>query len=132
VYVELGELALRRNETERARDLIASAVDVALENEDERAGLEQALRRRNKVDVLESALETFLAEARTPAAEARALAALVSFHCEPRRLNEARVAEMVERADRVRRDLGARPADASELDAFEKMVEVYIALDQAE
>ena len=132
VCVELHELALRRDETERARDSLASALEVALESEEERLGLEQALRRRAKFDVLQQAMETRIAQAVNPLAAARALAALVSFHHERQSLGEARVAQMVERADRVRRDLRPRPSDASELDAFEKMVAVYSLLGQAE
>jgi tetratricopeptide (TPR) repeat protein len=131
VYVELHELALRRGETDRARDLMASALEVALESDQERLGLEQALRRRAKFDVLEDALETHLASAADPAASARALAALASFHRERETLDEARAAQLLERADRIRRELGSRPS-GSEVGPFEKMVEVYVLLGQPE
>src|SRR5262249_1081081 len=82
VYVELNELALRRGEIDRARDHMASALEVALESEEEHRGLEQALRRRAKFDVLESALTTRVERAESPVAAARALATLVGFHRE--------------------------------------------------
>jgi tetratricopeptide (TPR) repeat protein len=132
VYVELNELALRRGELDRARDHLASALEVALESEEEHRGLEQALRRRAKFDVLESVLVANVERATHPVAAARALASLVGFHRERDTLDETRVAQLVERADPIRRELRSAPSDASELEVFEKMVEVYVSLDQPE
>jgi lipopolysaccharide biosynthesis regulator YciM len=132
VYVELGELARRRDETDKARDLTASALELALDDDRERPGLERALRRHEKFDVLENALESHLESAQNPVASARALAALASFHRERDGLTEARAAQLAERAERVRRELGPRPADVPAREGFQKLAEVYARLDHAE
>ncbi|HEX9295553.1 MAG TPA: tetratricopeptide repeat protein [Polyangiaceae bacterium] len=132
VYVELGEVALQRGDSDRARDLVASAFEAGLESEDEGLGLEQALRRRAKLELLERAIETRFSYAANPAAAARALASLVQFYVERDAMDAARTTQMAERADRVRRELGARPADGAELDALQKLVGVYRSLGRAE
>src|SRR5262249_7887109 len=122
----------RRSDAERARDLMASALELALESDEERLGLERALRRRGKFDVLESALETNFARAAEPEAAARALISLVSFHHERESLSEARAAQFVERPGRVRRELGPRPSNASAFEAFQKLADAYTSLGYAE
>jgi tetratricopeptide (TPR) repeat protein len=128
VYVELGELASRRGDADRARDFLSSALESALESEDERVGLDRALRRRAKFDALESALEAQFARATSPMIAARALATLVAFHGERGSLSETRIAQLLEHALRVRRELGSRPSSAPELEAFQKVVEAHVSL----
>src|SRR5262249_24295148 len=115
--VELGEPAARRGEADRARGPLAPPTESALGSDRERAGLEQALRRRAKRDVLLGALEMQLERAPNATSAARALAALVVFHVENASLTEARAGQLVERAVQVRRELGTIPTVA-ELDAF--------------
>src|SRR5262249_29154461 len=82
VYIELSELAVQKNELDRATDLSASAFEVAMENDEEALGLERALRRRGKIELLERAVESRLSRAVDPRAQANALATLVEFQLE--------------------------------------------------
>jgi tetratricopeptide (TPR) repeat protein len=131
VYVELAELASRRGEPDRAGDLMASAFEAAAESEEEALGLERALRRRAKLDELERAMEGRLSRAGNPGAGARALTALAEFHVERGGLTAACSARLLEHADRLQRDLAARPEGPEHFEALRQLADVYRRLGHA-
>ncbi|HVW26643.1 MAG TPA: tetratricopeptide repeat protein [Polyangiaceae bacterium] len=76
VYLDLSEVAARKNDAARAADYIESSFDVSLEGLEEALRLEKALAARGRHDLVARSVERRLRAAKDPALAAQALAEL--------------------------------------------------------
>ena len=79
VFLDLSEIALRRDDPTRGADLVDSALDAALERGDDPRPLEQTLRARGRQDLLVRALERHVEHGATLADRAAALVELAEL-----------------------------------------------------
>ncbi len=105
VFVELSEVALRKDESGRAADLVDSAVDAALEGGEDPKRIEAPLRERNRVALLARAIERRVERAATLASRAVALAELAELWTERLGRSPELAARIAQHAERISRQL---------------------------
>ncbi len=105
--VSLSEIAAQRGDELRAGEFVESAFEAALENPKEATVLDQALRTRDRYDLLGRLLEARLAQSAGPEQTALLLADLASVHTEGLKNGEQVRAQLVARARAVQQELEA-------------------------
>ncbi len=122
--LDLSEIAARSGDAERAGEFVESAFEAALESEREAKAFEQALRSRERYDLLARAVETRLERAKGPAEAARALADLGVFaRRAPRWAQCQRKSKIRERAQRIHH--GLESASSGDERAWAALSRVY-------
>jgi predicted Zn-dependent protease len=129
-YVELSEVALRRNEPDQVRDYVASAFEVALGSEKEALGLERALRRRGRTELLARAIEVRFDRAEDVGNASEALADLADLLRPGGDMAGELGGQALVYADRLSGDLAAHAADAAYFTAARRLVDVYRAFEE--
>lgn len=128
--LDLSEIAARSDDAMRAAEFVESAFEAAAESPREAACLEQALRSRERYDLVARAVEARLGRAESPAEAARALGDLAFLHAE--RLGGLAQAppSLRERADSIYRELESQPGADDR--AWSALGSVYDFLGDAE
>lgn len=124
IYYRLSEIAERRWETDRAQELLASAMDTALESDAEAEGLERALCRGGKDELLLEVLEQRQKQAESPAAAAQALCAVLELRAASGPLSEPLAARIRERAAELRAELAKSKSKRLGLEAWKPLLEI--------
>jgi predicted Zn-dependent protease len=124
IYYRLSEIAERRGESERAQELLTSALDTALESQDESAGLERAVCRSGKDELVLQVLELTQKQAQGPAAASAALLRLVEERAARGPLSESMAKRALERAEELRAELGKPKHKKLGLEAWRPLLEL--------
>ena len=103
-FIDLSEIAAKREDSVRATEFIESAFEAALEDSREAARLERALRVRGRHELLARAIEARLDDA-DPRQAARALADLAMLHAEGIASEEEAEDRFRTRAEEILKDL---------------------------
>ncbi len=125
VYVELSEVAERRADEAAARDYMASAFEVSVDSRSEAVGLERALRRAQKPELLERALDRRIEQAADASEAARALESLVEAAGARLEGDVDFAKRVLAHADRIWADLAGNLADAAGAEAARTIVGVF-------
>ncbi len=130
VFVDLGEVALRRGDPARAADLVDTAFDETAERGEDPARLERGLRARGRHDLLARALERRVERGTTLGDRAAALGDLADLWA----AHLGRPVDLEGRvrthADRLARDLGHE--DVTDSSAWASLATVYARFDSGQ
>ncbi len=113
VYLDLSEIAARRNDHARAAEYIESSFDVSLEGLEEALRLEKSLAARGRDDLVARSVERRLRAAKDPAVAAAALAELLRLHA----AHAGTSAELSSTIKRHADEIGKRIEEAGVTDA---------------
>ena len=105
VFIELSEVAARKNDAARAAELVDSAVDAALESGEDPTRVEGPLRERERHALLARAIERRVERAGTLASRAVALAALTELWAQHLGRSPEVAARIAQHAERISRQL---------------------------
>ncbi len=123
VYLDLNEVLQRAGRADEAENFLTSAFDEALLNESEAQGLEQGLRQRGRLDLLERALRVRLRGQQPPLERARIVLEVIALCASP--MNDAELCEsMVEIAEALAIDSSGSPLNEEQLSIFRRLARV--------
>jgi predicted Zn-dependent protease len=105
VFIELSEVASRKNDAARAIDLVDSAVDAALESGEDPRRIEAPLRERDRHALVARAIERRVERSSTLSARAVALAELAALWAERPDPSPDMAARISQHAERISRQL---------------------------
>ena len=120
VYLDLNAVLERAGRAEEAENFLTSAFDQALLSDAEAQGLEEGLRRRSRLDLLERALRLRLRSERPPLERASALLEVVGLTKSP--TNDTELCSlMVEVAEQLTRAEASAGLDGEALSLFRRL-----------
>src|SRR5579872_5196613 len=123
ILLDMSEVASRKGDSVRSRDLVESAFDLAMEDRDDPGRFERALAARGRFDLMARAVERRVERAPTLAARAVALGDLVTLWKEHLGSAADLGGRIVSHAQGVARDLEA--GDTSDGSPWTALSDVY-------